>query len=771
LRKLSTALIGVLLAGIGVFAPAATPVALAAAPVNPKVAIIVGATHGATASYRSYGDQVYAEAIKYTPNVVRVYSPKATWAAVKSAVNGASIVVYIGHGNGWPSPYAIDAAYSTKDGFGLNYDVNGDGKLNDNEMKYYGEPSIATLTPAPNAVVMLFHLCYAAGNSEPGNAAPTPSIARQRADNYASAFLKAGARAVLVDGHSHSPYYISALFTTKQTIDELWRNAPNFHDHVISYPSVRSPGYTSQQDPEGATSGYYRALTGKLDLRTEDVTGAAYANTAADPASFVVPGNASPAFDAAPIYGDAAGAATGTNAFTTVGVDTKIRISAQDAAVGPDGSAIFAVSTLDGTLSGFMLGSSLVPRDSLGPAVWTVDDGTSAFSPNGDGSQDAYSLNVGLSESSSWSLAIGDGNGNTFATQGGSGTTASIAWPGIVGDRAVADGTYHWTLQAADAWANPVLTRDGTFVVDTQAPTVSGLTALANAVPTFTPNGDGYQDAVGFSVSASESGSILGTARNAGSEVVAQFAVGTGPIGTTLAWNGRTDAGTYAPDGLYEVQIAAKDRAGNVGQPQTQAVAVYGSLGFVKASKAVFFPQDGDRYAPTTTFSFTLANAATVDWTIVNAAGATVRTVKAAEALAAGSYAFAWNGRTDSGAFVPRGTYSAVVHATNGSQGSSQAIAVLADAFKIAVSDTTPARRQRITVTTTAAETLSSAPTVTIYQPGIGSYSVTMTRVSAGVYRAALTLKSSSTGRLRVLVTGRDAARHSQNSSLYLPLH
>ena len=76
--------------------------------------------------------------------------------------------------------------------------------------------------------MLLFHLCYASGNSEPDDADPTLTVAKQRVDNYAAAFLKADARAVIADGHvwDHA-YYIRALFTTHQTIDQVFRNAPD----------------------------------------------------------------------------------------------------------------------------------------------------------------------------------------------------------------------------------------------------------------------------------------------------------------------------------------------------------------------------------------------------------------------------------------------------------------------------------------------------------------------------------------------------------------
>jgi hypothetical protein len=251
-----------------------------AAAINPKVVLIVGATHATTPQYRAAMEQTYQTVRRYTTNVVRVYSPDATWSAAKTAMQGASIVVYMGHGNGYPNPYVSFARPEVQNGFGLNA-AAGQGDYNN---KYYGEQYIAAeVRLAPSAVVILSHACYSAGNSEPGMAEPSLSVAKQRLDNFAAGFLKAGARAVIAEVYGSPDPYIVSLFTTHQTIEQIWRNAPTFNNNVFTFPSVRSPGYTAFGDPESRWSQFRRSLVGKPDLRSDDVTGAAPTVVAAVP--------------------------------------------------------------------------------------------------------------------------------------------------------------------------------------------------------------------------------------------------------------------------------------------------------------------------------------------------------------------------------------------------------------------------------------------------------------------------------------------------------
>lgn len=224
--------------------------------VSPKVAIIVGPAGAATDNYRRLGNEAAAAARKFTPNVVRVYSPDATWPAVKQALNGASVVVYLGHGNGWPSKYRDSLAPDTQDGMGLNPNV---GAADSHQ--YFGEARIAAeIKLAKNAIVVLSHLCYASGNSEPGLPEGSLDVGQQRVDNFAAGFIKAGAAAVIAEGHMGPAYYVGAILAGKGSIDRIWRNSPSYNGNLLRFDSLRSPGYTAQMDPDKPSSGFYRSI-------------------------------------------------------------------------------------------------------------------------------------------------------------------------------------------------------------------------------------------------------------------------------------------------------------------------------------------------------------------------------------------------------------------------------------------------------------------------------------------------------------------------------
>ncbi len=278
MRKLVGALTFAFLVSLGAFVPAVAASTLSTA----KVVIIVGPVASVTPSYISDANQAAGEARKYTSNVVTIYSPHATWANVEPALQGASIVVYMGHGNGLTSPYHptfdINNIPASVDGLGLNPP----GNTTDNSTtQYYGEATLAKyIRLAPNAVVILAHLCYSAGNSEPQNPAPTFAVARLRVDNMGAGWLRTGARAVISEVYDSGGWgggaggYIDELFTTHQAIGQLWQDFPTSnHDFQVS-ASIRNSWATVQLDPDPNLTGnehFGRAISGDMTVLTGDV--------------------------------------------------------------------------------------------------------------------------------------------------------------------------------------------------------------------------------------------------------------------------------------------------------------------------------------------------------------------------------------------------------------------------------------------------------------------------------------------------------------------
>jgi hypothetical protein len=227
-----------------------------------KVVIVVGPVGSATAGYISSAKKLAAQARSYGALVVELYSPRATWGRVKSAAQGANLLIYLGHGNGYPSPYGAFNA-KTKDGMGLNR------TLGSTAHTYYGEYYIdRDIQLANNAVVILNRLCYASGNNEWGSGYPTRSTAIKRVDNYGAGFLRANAKAVFAEGFDSTSYILRGLFTTNATIGQIfWSDPARDGRWDFSFASSRTPGYRAVMDPLDGANRYYRSVIGNLNLK------------------------------------------------------------------------------------------------------------------------------------------------------------------------------------------------------------------------------------------------------------------------------------------------------------------------------------------------------------------------------------------------------------------------------------------------------------------------------------------------------------------------
>jgi hypothetical protein len=460
-------------------------------PTGPKVVIVVGPMEGNTVNNRSRGDAVAAEAACYTANVVKVYSPNATWTHVKAAAQGASILVYMGHGNGWPSIYTNSLMGDRQDGLGLNK-KKADGTYDDYTRKYYGEDYIdgrigSGIRLAANAIVILNNLCYAPGAAEPGMADPTVAVAKQRVDNFASGFIRAGARAVLADDYSSAQSMIRLIFTTNQPILSAWRTLWGYHGNEIPWTPTRNPAFLSIMDPETWTSGFNRAITVDVDVTTDQVVvGASALSTATNPPDLTAPGAASVVTDGLPVFDDQA-LSTASGLTLTAGTAVRVDDVVQPAPPG-DGSVpppAVEVQTLDGSTTGWVSGDGLAPRDSAAPQLWSTT-GATTITPNFDGSHDRLELWHRLSETASWTATVTDGDGNVLRSQSGTSDLFGADWDGLVDGSPAPPGTYHWTLHAEDAWANPALDVSGDVTVVEEPVPPSALVAFSPLTGTYT---------------------------------------------------------------------------------------------------------------------------------------------------------------------------------------------------------------------------------------------------------------------------------------------
>ena len=239
-----------------------TPVAAAA----PKVAIIVGPVGSLTTNYRKSANRVADAAIAAGATVVKAYSPKATWSRVRNAVDGANVVVYFGHGNGYPNPYTSGYEYTDRvNGFGLNRTTqHGDADNWSTTMVYCGEKALlgtltagdgaaqrqycsgGPLTPAAGFTMVYAQAHYAPGFGERYQESDPPttlSQARQRVKNYSTPPLRLGGGGYFATAYSDAAEIVTRVLTQPgKTYGEVFKAGDGYAASkldVTSHPDVQ----------------------------------------------------------------------------------------------------------------------------------------------------------------------------------------------------------------------------------------------------------------------------------------------------------------------------------------------------------------------------------------------------------------------------------------------------------------------------------------------------------------------------------------------------
>jgi hypothetical protein len=271
------------------------PIPVRAGAAGQKVVVIVGPVGGGSiqTNYLNRGESIADAAEARGATVVRVFSPNATYAAARAAVNGANIVVYIGHGSGYPNPYSSTLQTAWNNGWGLNaiagvdaYDPTGHGHTiggSHPSMLYCGEAALegkpkptyvsssqwcygGKITPAPNWVMVFSNACYAPGAGETEQTTPTSeSVARTRVQYFSRPYLGLGGTYFASDLGSRS--VVEAILDNPDVaFGDIFRMGTGFSASAVrGFPHALSSGkqvWIQKTSGPGGLMSYWYAFGG-----------------------------------------------------------------------------------------------------------------------------------------------------------------------------------------------------------------------------------------------------------------------------------------------------------------------------------------------------------------------------------------------------------------------------------------------------------------------------------------------------------------------------
>ena len=379
------------------------------------------------------------------------------------------------------------------------------------------------------------------------------------------------------------------------------------------------------------------------------------------------------------------------------------------------------------------------------------------LSPNGDGRLDAVTVSATTTgDATRWRLSaeplVAGSVGASLRSITGSGPAPRTAWDGRTNGGAVApDGRYRLTLTVLDDAGNAAA-RSWEVTLDATPPKP----VLATEPAVFSPDRDGVDDTAVIRWTAAEPASATIQVLR-GRTVVRTFAGAPSTTGGAARWNGRDAHGRPVADGAYVVRVVTTDAAGN------RAVATVGlrvdrTAGWLRWSPGAIYAADHDGLAKSARISFKLTRTATTTLQLLDGAGTVVRTAWSGRRLKPGSTGWAWDGRDAARAFVPAGTYLAVLTARTSLGTVTMRRAIFVDAFVTTLSATVLKAGQTLIVSFQTTEPLKGRPAVTFDQSGLRPVTRTATLVAPGRYRITFKVAASGVGAATIRIVARDTA-------------